>query len=363
MTRQQWAILVVTGLLLWGALLVLGPFLPAIGWAAILALVSWPLYQKLYLRLGKRGLYASLAMTLLLSLAVILPVTLIGASLAREALATYRQVQTDGNLTLDAVQESYSTLKAASAQIPVIGTQLEAWLREIDLAEVQQWLRARTGQVLSFLAGAGQTVSQALVTLGLLVFTIFFFYLSGADLARQIRQALERLGGEPLASLLDPLVATVRAVVLGLVLTAVAQGFLAGVGLWVAGIRIALILGVIAALLSIVQIPTPIVWFPAVVYLAANGQTLQAVGLFIWGAVVVGTIDNILKPIFISQGTGIPFLLVFFGVLGGLLAFGTIGIVAGPVILSLLLTLWRRWTEPVTPETAATEQNSPIVSS
>ncbi|BAC90700.1 glr2759 [Gloeobacter violaceus PCC 7421] len=348
-TRQQWAMLVVAGVLAWVAYLVLGPFLPAIAWAAILALVSWPLYQKVYEILDKRSIYAALAMTLLVSLSVILPVVLIAASLASDAVELYRTVQADGSMSLAALKESYAALGRTVARVPVVGGQLQNWLREVDLVQVQQWLRSGAGRILTWLAGFGQAISGALVTLGLTIFTLFFLYLSGLDLVRQTREALEKLGGEPLVSLLDPLGATVRAVVLGLVLTGAAQGLLAGLGLWVAGIEIALILGVLAALLSILQIPTPVVWFPCVIWLAANGQTWQAVALFLWGALVVGTIDNFLKPLFISQGTGIPILLVFFGVLGGLLAFGTIGIVVGPVSLALLLVLWRRWTAP--PET------------
>ncbi|WP_287128386.1 AI-2E family transporter [Candidatus Cyanaurora vandensis] len=347
MTRQQWALFVLTGLLLWGAWLVLGPFLPAIGWAAVLALVSWPIHEKIYLQFNKQALWAAAAMTALLSLAVILPVALIATGLARDAVTTYQTVQTDGTLSLDSLKANYSALGGAAARLPVVGGPLQDFLRGIDLVQIQGWLQASAGRVLSFLANAGQTVSQALITLGLIIFTIFFLYLSGRDLVHQIRQVLQQLGGEPLVSLLEPLAATVQAVVLGLVVTGAAQGLLAGLGLWVAGIKIALLLGVLAALLSILQIPTPVVWFPCVVYLAVNGEIWPSIALFLWGAIVVGTIDNILKPIFISQGTGIPILLVFFGVLGGLLAFGTLGIVLGPVILSLLLTLWRRWTTAI----------------
>lgn len=355
MIRQQWAVLAFTALLLWGAVLVLGPFLSAIGWAAILALVSWPVYRRIDTYLGKRGLYASLAMTSLLALVVILPVIVMGATLARDAVEAYQTLKASGNLSLDILKENYAALGRTAAQIPFIGSQLQGWLREIDLVQIQQWLQAGAGRILTFLAGTGRTVSDAVVTFSLTLFTIFFFYLSGQDLIRQVRQALHRLGGAEMVSLLDPISATVRAVVLGLILTGVAQGVLAGLGLWVAGIKVALILGVLVALLSVVQIPTPVVWFPCVVWLGATGQVWQAVGLFLWSALIVGTIDNFIKPAFISQGTGIPLLLVFFGVLGGLLAFGTIGIVLGPVILSLLLVLWKRWIEEPTTIPGAAE--------
>lgn len=346
MTRQQWAIVVVGALLLWGAFLVLVPFLDAILWAAILALVSWPVYERLLGSSGKRGVGSSLAMTALVSLAVILPVVLIAASLAQDALVTYRSIQTGGVFSLASLKADDGVFARTLGQIPLVGTSLRQWLAQIDLVQLQEGLKGGAGRLLTFLATAGRTVSSAIVTLALVIFTVFFFYLSGPELLRQLRAALDRLGGPQLVALLEPLATTVRSVVLGLILTGVAQGVLAGIGLWAAGIQAALILGVLAALLSILQIPTPLVWFPCVVWLGANGQIWQGVALFAWGALIVGTIDNVLKPVFISQGTGIPFLLVFFGVLGGLLAFGTIGIVLGPAILSLLLVLWRSWIAP-----------------
>jgi predicted PurR-regulated permease PerM len=153
------------------------------------------------------------------------------------------------------------------------------------------------------------------------------------------------LGGDPLASLLNPLANTVRAVVLGLTLTAIVQGFLAGLGFWGVGIEGAVIWGLVTTLLAIIQIPTFFVWLPWGLWLVFAGQLWQGLALLTWGALAVSTIDNFLKPVFISQGAGIPFLVVLFGVLGGVLAFGPLGIILGPVLLSVLLTLWQRWVD------------------
>ncbi len=340
MTAKSWPLWIVSGLLLWGTFLVLGPFLPAIFWAAILVLISWPLYQNLLNAMGKQPLWAALSMTLLLALSVFVPVTLIGVILTREVGLLLQSFQSGTPLL------SLAALAQTVESLP-FGSQLSDTIRGLDIPQVQAALQARAGQILGVLAGVGLDVTQSIITLGLTIFTAFFLYYNGDYLAQQITLGLDRLGGKPLVSLIPTLTNTIQAVILGLVLTALAQGFLAGLGLWVAGVPGPVLLAVLVALVSVVQVPTPIVWFPCVIWLISQGELLPAAGLMAWGTLVVGTIDNILKPIFISQGTGIPFLLVFFGVLGGLLAFGTLGIVLGPVVLSLLITLWRRWlTEP-----------------
>ncbi|WP_218081982.1 AI-2E family transporter [Anthocerotibacter panamensis] len=358
-TKQQLSIFFFTGLLLWGALLVVGPFLPALGWAGILALVTWPLYCKVKARLGLDSIWAASLMTGFLFLVVFVPT--VGASLvlARNTLTIYQSLQTDGSLTLDSlVTGTIDTLSAFVGQIPGVGSGLASWLQGLDNGVLEQALRERVGQLLTLLGSFGREVGQSVVTLFLTLFTIFFLYLDGEVLVAQIERGLDRSGGKSLTSLLIPLAQTIRAVMLGLGVTAIAQGVLAGIGIAVAGISIAPILAFLTFLLSVVQIPTFIVWFPCVVWLLMQGKLLAAGLLFIWGLGVVSTIDNVLKPYFISQGTGIPFLLVFFGVLGGLLVFGTLGLVLGPVILSLLLVLWRRWVMLEEAPVPASEESS-----
>jgi predicted PurR-regulated permease PerM len=213
----------------------------------------------------------------------------------------------------------------------------------LDLPQVVAGIQAQSGTLLKLLTGVGQGVAQALITLGLTLFTVFFFYRSGEELVAQGYRGLARWGGEAVTSLLEPLAAIIRAVVLGVVVTALAQGLLAGIGFAVAGLGGSLILGLMVVLVALVQLPTALIWLPCAVWLLSQGQLLSGALLFAWGLGVVSTIDNFLKPIFISQGTGLPFLLVFLGILGGLLAFGTPGLVLGPALLALLQILWQRW--------------------
>ena len=336
--KNQLPTLLLTVLLLWGALLVLAPFLSAICWAIIVAVVTWPLYKKLQSFLGKRPVWSALLMTLLVFLGVFLPLILIGLLLAQQVTDIAE------TFSLDTLSKQIDTLVSSSLQVPFVGPQLYASLKDLG-PQIQDGLRSRIGGILTLLASVGQQVTQSFITLGLTVFIAFFFYTHGDTWASQIQRSLYRLGGEPLASLLDPLANTVRAVVLGLTLTATVQGFLAGLGLWGVGIEGAVIWGLVTTLLAIIQIPTLLVWLPWALWLLFAGHLWQGIALLAWGTLVVSTIDNVLKPIFISQGAGVPFLVVLFGVLGGVLAFGPLGVILGPVILSVLLTLWQRWVD------------------
>jgi predicted PurR-regulated permease PerM len=336
--KNQLSILFVTVLLLWGTLLVLAPFLSAISWATIVAVVTWPLYEKLQSFLGKRSVWSALIMTFLVFLGVFLPLVFIGLLLAEQVTDIAR------TFDLNTLSTQIDNIVASSQQIPWIGPPLNASLQDIG-PQLQEGLRSRIGGILTLLASVGQQVTQGFITLGLTVFISFFFYNHGETWVTQGQRSLYRLGGDPLASLLKPLANTVRAVVLGLTLTSIVQGFLAGLGFWGVGIEGAVIWGLVTTLLAIIQIPTFFVWLPWGLWLLFVGQLWQGLLLLAWGALAVSTIDNFLKPVFISQGAGIPFLVVLFGVLGGVLAFGTLGIILGPVILSVLLTLWQRWVD------------------
>jgi len=129
------------------------------------------------------------------------------------------------------------------------------------------------------------------------------------------------------------------------VLTALAQGLLAGVGYAGAGLANPVFLGVLTALVALIPFGTPFAWGGVCIWLLVNGQTWPAIGLFLWGTFVVSWVDNIIRPLVISNATQMPFLLVMFGVLGGLAAFGMVGLFIGPVILAVLVAVWREWLE------------------
>jgi predicted PurR-regulated permease PerM len=139
--------------------------------------------------------------------------------------------------------------------------------------------------------------------------------------------------------------ATTRAVVYGLVLTALAQGVMAGIGYAAVGFKAPLLLGALTVIIALIPFGTPFVWGSLALWLLLTGETSKGLALFLWGAVVVSWVDNLVRPLVISSATRIPFLLVMFGVLGGVAAFGLIGLFLGPVVLAVALAVWREWLE------------------
>jgi predicted PurR-regulated permease PerM len=159
----------------------------------------------------------------------------------------------------------------------------------------------------------------------------------------QSRGVLRRFLGAEYETYWDAVAKTTRGVVYGLVLTAMAQGFLAGLGYWAAGTDVPVLLGALTALLALIPFGAPVVWASLGVWLIMTGDLWPGVGLLLWGGLVVSWVDNFIRPWAISSATRTPFLLVLIGVLGGLTAFGLIGLFIGPMVLAVLLAVWREW--------------------
>jgi predicted PurR-regulated permease PerM len=169
-------------------------------------------------------------------------------------------------------------------------------------------------------------------------------YRDGEYFASQVERVLQQFFGEArIAHYLEAIGNTVKAVVYGIVLAALAQGTLAGLGYWVAGLPAPVLLALLTFLVGLVPFIVPFMWGSASVWLYLTGETTAAIGLALWGLTAVSWIDNIVRPLVISGATRIPFLLVLFGVLGGLAAFGLVGLFIGPVILAVLMAIWREW--------------------
>jgi predicted PurR-regulated permease PerM len=185
----------------------------------------------------------------------------------------------------------------------------------------------------------------------------------GTELADALTAALTRMIGPRARQFLDVAGGTITGVVYGILGTALAQGILAGLGFLVVGVPGALFLGLLTFFLSLIPMGPPLVWIPAVVWLFAEDRYASGVFLAIWGLFVISGIDNIIKPYLISRGSRLPFVLVFLGVIGGVLAFGFIGVFLGPVLLALgftLLTAWARGERidgGVIPPTVQTDSN------
>jgi predicted PurR-regulated permease PerM len=322
------------------AWMVLGPFLVPAAWAGILAYVSWPAYGWLAARLPGRPNLTATLMTLAMTALLVLPMLWLLFVLEGELVAAYRAVT--AQLARGPVQ-----VPEVIRQLPGVGAWLHDYLQALlaDPARIEAQLRASLGEGREALIKVVGGVGRNALKFGLALLTLFFFYRDGVAVIAQARQVLFNFLGERVHGYIDAIGATTKAVVYGIVLTALAQGSLAGLGYWGAGVEAPAVLGAVTALIAFMPFGAPLVWVPLSLWLLLTGQTWAGIGLFLWGALVVSWIDNLIRPLVISGVTRIPFLLVMFGVLGGLAAFGLIGLFVGPVILAVCMAVWREWLE------------------
>lgn len=316
---------------------VLSHFIIPVAWAIILVYVSWPLHHQIQrLCPGRRG-WAAFATSLLLASVLILP--LFWASF----LLQVELVEFFGHLPewLDKKPE----LPGFVTSIPYLGKEAGKLfaqadtLRELLQLRVLPWVKQYSGELLNVLGGVGYNAGK----LGLTLLTAFFFYRDGPEVTRQVSKVLRMLLGNRLDGYLTTTQQTLKAVVYGIVLTAIAQGSLACLGYWAVGLSAPVLLGAVTFFFAMIPFGTPLVWLSASFWLLADGQYWQGIALILWGSLVVSWADNIIRPLVISGATRIPFLLVFFGVLGGLARFGFIGLFLGPVVLGICFAVWHEW--------------------
>jgi len=320
--------------------MVLGPFLVPAAWAGILAYVSWPGYRWLLARLPGRPNLTALIMTLVMTALLVLPMLWLLLVLEGELVGAYRAVS--ALLAQGPVQ-----VPEVVRQLPGVGDWLHTWLSAqlADPAQFEAQVRAWLGEGREALFKVIGGVGRNALKFGLALLTLFFFYRDGVAVIGQARQVMFNFIGERVHGYLDAIGATTKAVVYGIVLTALAQGSLAGLGYWGAGVDAPVAMGAVTALIAFIPFGAPLVWGTLSAWLLVSGQTWEGIGLFLWGALVVSWVDNLIRPLVISGVTRIPFLLVMFGVLGGLAAFGLIGLFLGPVVLAVLMAVWREWLE------------------
>lgn len=319
-------------------LMVLAPFLALVVWALILAIVLAPLCHRLDRAFrGRHGL-TLVALGALLIAAVIVPVVNL-ASASADGVAWLRGFDTAALVVPPAPDWLVS--------LPLGGQWLAAkwdWVRA-DLADALTQLVPMLREVGVWLLKFAAFAGFALIEVILAVVIALVLLHREAQVSAFVQAIGVRVAGADGAQLIDLVVRTVRSVFLGIVGTALVQGALVTVGLAVAGVSGALVLGFVAFVAAVAQLPTLLVWAPVVVWLWLGDATIAAVGLALWGLLVVNTVDNVLKPLIISSGAKLPLLLIFIGVIGGLLQFGVLGLFIGPVLLGVAHTLFIKWLE------------------
>jgi predicted PurR-regulated permease PerM len=326
-------------LLAWALYLILSPLARPIAWALFIAFLLHPLHRWLTRRLrGRATLSAGLlaAFTLLM---VIGPLGALGAAFAAQLAELAHKAQ---EFAAEHRPADFSEL----AGVPLVGPAL-AWVQELtglSLAQIQAWAVEAAQAVLKALAGLGRDffVSALGKVIGfLLMLFILFFAIRDAEKAFGALRALVPLDEKEKSRLFGHLASVTRALVYGTGVTALVQGLLVGLGFAAVGLPSPVVFGVLAALAALIPVAgTPVIWGPAVVALAAQERWTAAVILLAWGG-FVSTIDNFLRPWLVSGRAEIGAVTVFVGVLGGVAAFGPIGLVVGPLILALAIALLR----------------------
>jgi predicted PurR-regulated permease PerM len=333
--------LVVVAVLIAGVYLVLRPFVSAIVWAAILAATTWPLYEWMERRTHRPAAAATL-MTLLILTVVVAPFVIVGATLAENA-------DRMSDFARGLSEQGLPDPPAWLAQIPLVGDRAVSYWASLagDGLGLLAELRRFVDPLRAFAFKAGAVVGDGLLQLTLSVLIAFFFYKDGLSIMARLRVAVMRISPQRGLHMLNVASATTRAVVYGILGTALAQGVLMAIGLYIVGIKAAPLLGLATFFLSPVPVGPPLVWIPTGLWLIfSQGETAWGIFLLAWGALVVSSVDNVLKPMIISRGSDLPFILVMLGVFGGVIAFGFIGVFLGPVLLALGFVLIKEWAVP-----------------
>jgi predicted PurR-regulated permease PerM len=317
--------------------LVLAPFLAPIAWAFFIAFLLHPAQSSLVRRFSGRASVSAALLTLVALLILLGPLAALAAAFVRQVAELLRYAQ-------QYAAEHRAVAPTDLASVPVIGAAL-AWLEQnvgLSFEQVQDWAVEAARTVLGSLAGLGrQAFLGALGTvIGFVVmsFILFFAIRDGRAMFEGLR-VLVPMRADDKARLFKHLGSVTRAMVYGTGVTALVQGALVGIGFALTGLPSPIVFGVLAALFALVPMAgTPVVWVPAVAALALQGRWTAATFMLVWGGFVV-TIDNFLRPMLVSGKAEVGTLTVFIGVLGGVVAFGPIGILLGPLVLALAIAL------------------------
>lgn len=316
---------------------VLWPFMGSVFWAVVLAILFYPLNQRIRARMPRARNLSSLVTLLVCLLIVVLPMVLIGASLVQEATVLYerlanghldfgsyfqqvvaaipqwlREMLEPFNLTsVEAIRQKFSALAAEAAR-RFAGQAVEIW-----------------GNTLGFVAG-----------FGIMLYLLYFLLRDGAELAVRVHDAIP-LETRHKRDLADKFATVIRATVKGNLAVAALQGALGGLIFWVLGIQGAVLWGVLMAFLSLLPaVGAGLIWGPVAIYFLATGEVVKGLGLTAYGVLVIGLVDNLLRPVLVGKDTRMPDYVVLVSTLGGMSLFGLTGFVIGPVIAALFIACW-----------------------
>jgi predicted PurR-regulated permease PerM len=321
---------------------ILAPFLTTVVWAGAIGIISYPLYEKLLVRCRNRETLTALLMTTLVVMALIIPVVGLIFTLARETAQAYQYLE---NVTSGSSGIAMENI----LRHPLIAPWLEriqpltGALNMDPAGMLLPAIKKGVASLLNYSTGIVKNFLGFLIKLVLMLITLFFIYRDGRHFVQRfwlvvgIKENLR-------ATIATTTTRVLGAVMYGILLTCLVQGMLGGLGFWIAGLPSPFLFGVLMSICApIPLVGTALIWLPGAIYLLAQGKTIHGVLLIIWGLAIVSSIDNVIRPLFISGKAKLPILVVVFGVLGGLLVFGLTGVVAGPVIVALFLVFFESY--------------------
>ena len=325
------AVLATTTIALYLCWLMLRPFIAVLAWAAVLVIVFYPVHKRLAEKIKRRGLCALLSTTLVI-LIVVLPLTLLTVAVTNELAGAVRGLPSH----MDQLMDPTSAMSGRVTQ----------WLHErfgLDAAGMQQFLVEQLRNYGSAIVGRSVGIMgnllSAIVKTFFVIITMYYLFRDGDKIVEALPNALP-FGAAQSEVLLARTSQVISASVYGVVTIALLQGFLGGLAFWALGVPSPLLWAVVLAFVCMIPLAGSFfVWLPAAIYLILTNHLTKGILLVIWGAVVISSIDNLLRPKMIKNQTKLHELFVFFSVLGGMSMFGLLGIVLGPVVLAITLGL------------------------
>lgn len=329
--------LVIVAVLVIACVKIIFPFLGALLWGAIIAISTWPLFDRLQRRLNNRPGLAAFILTVAVILVLVVPVSLLVYSLSEHVASV-------GELIKDLTTMTLPPAPAWLVNAPLIGTRIDAFWQKAstDMPAVLEAARPAIKDGMTWVLKQSGSLTLSLLEFLLAIILAGFLSVNGVGAKEFLERLIDRVAGERGLELIGVAGQTIRAVSVGVVGTALMQALLSVFGFVIAGVPGAGLLGLFCFILAMMQVGTALVWIPTAIWLNYHDETGWAIFTAVWG-ILINISDNFVKPYLISQGSGLPIPLIFLGVLGGLLAWGFVGIFVGATLLVVCFTLLQSW--------------------
>jgi len=332
-----------------GCAVVLLPFVSALILAAVLCFSTWPVFVGLTRLTGGRKTIAALAMVLMLAAVIIVPFAILGSNLVDNVRAVVTAAH-------HALTQGPPQPPTWLGKIPIVGERIRDYWIDLsqDVTSQSAVLEQAVGVFAKLVLEFGKLLGHGLLEIGVSLVICFFLYRDGAAVAYRLYGAVYRICGGEAERLVEIAAMTVRGVVYAMIGTSLIQGVLFGLGFLIAGVPGAFVLGFATFILSFIPAGTTLIWVPSAIWLIQQGAVAWGVFIIIWGIVIGGLLEHLLRPILMAGAGSTPIILILLGVLGGTLAFGFVGIFIGPALLAVGHALLLLWTDGVVETTAIT---------